>query len=104
MVTVDKYFKAFKIESIKNINSRELKRRFRILSLIAHPDTGGTSAKFRFVNDAYKYLLVLRKQYVKKESKKFFNDHFLFYGDGSIYDTKIGRWVKFKGKKINIKI
>ena len=104
MVTVDKYFKVFKIDSIKDISSKELKRRFRILSLKAHPDVGGSNGKFRFIKEAYKYLLVLRKQYVKIESRKFFNDDFLFYGNGSIYDIKKKRWLKFKGKKINIKV
>ena len=101
---IDKYFKIFKIENIKTMTLQELKRRFRILVKIAHPDRGGSPAKFRLVNDAYKYLTVLVKQHLKKESQKFFNNnHLFFYGDGSVFDTKKKRWSKIKGKIINIK-
>ena len=105
METVDKYFKAFKITSIKVITHQELKRRYRILARKYHPDTGGTAGQFRFVQDAYEYLVQLRDDFIKSQNKKFFNNKDLrFYGDGSVYNTKKSRWVKFKGQKINTKI
>lgn len=104
METVDKYFKAFKITSIKAITHQELKRRYRILARKYHPDAGGTAGQFRLIHDAYEYLVKLRDDFLKQQSKKFYNKkHLLFYGDGSIYNTKKGRWVKFKGKIINTK-
>ena len=104
METVDKYFRAFKIKSIKVITHQELKRRYRILSKKYHPDRGGTAGQFRFIHDAYEYLVKLRDDFLKQQSKKFYNKkHLLFYGDGSIYDTKKARWVKFKGQVINTK-
>lgn len=104
MVTVDKYFKAFKITSIKAITHQELKRRYRILARKYHPDTGGTAGQFRFVNEAYEYLVKLRDDFLKQQSKKFYkNKYLLFYSDGSVYNITKKRWVKFKGKVINTK-
>ena len=104
MVTVDKYFKAFKITSIKVITHQELKRRYRILVQKYHPDKGGTAGQFRFIQEAYEYLIKLRDDFLKQQSKKFYNKkNLLFYGDGSVYDTKKGRWVKFKGQIIKAK-
>lgn len=104
MATVDKYFKAFKITSIKVITHQELKRRYRILARKYHPDHGGTGGQFRFCTEAYKYLVSLRDDFLKQQSKKFYNKkHLLFYGDGSVYDTKKARWVKFKGQIIKTK-
>lgn len=105
MVIVDKYFRAFKIKHISEIDLREIKRRYKVLANKYHPDHGGTNDQFRFVHDAFTYLTNLRKDFEKKENKKFFrNKNLLFYGDGSVYDTKKGRWVKWKGKKINTKV
>ncbi len=104
IATTTTYFKAFKIKKISDITPKELTRRFRILALKYHPDRGGTSIKFTFVADAYSYLKKLMKEHIKKETKKFYNRDFLYYGDGSIYDTKKGRWVKLKGAKLKFDI
>jgi curved DNA-binding protein CbpA len=101
---MDKYFKVFKIEHISQIDLKEIKRRYKVLALKYHPDHGGTGGQFRFIHDAYTYLTELRKDFDKKESKKFFNKKFLFYGDGSVYDPKKGKWIKWKGNIINKKI
>jgi curved DNA-binding protein CbpA len=104
METVDKYFKAFKITSIKIITHQELKRRYRILSKKYHPDKGGTENQFRFVHDAYKYLINLRNDFIKQQNKKFYNNKdLIFYADGSIYSKSKKRWIKFRGQKINTK-
>lgn len=100
-VNTTKYFRAFKIKSAKEINRKELKRRYRILAMKYHPDKGGVEGQFRFINDAYQYILKLVKENEIIENKKFFNSkHLRFYPNGSIYDTKTKRWVKFRGKII----
>ena len=104
METVDKYFAAFKIKHIKDVDKKELKRRYRILVKKYHPDKGGNPATFRFITEAYNYLLELRIQLDNKESKKFFSSkHLVFYADGSVFNTKTNRWAKYKGRIINIK-
>lgn len=103
IVNTDKYFRVFKINNIKLIGRKELKRRWKILVKKYHPDKGGNPAHFRFVNDAYQYLLNLIIDHEKIENKKFFNKNFLFYGDGSIYDITKKSWVKLKGKRIKVK-
>lgn len=100
MDQISKYFYAFKISHIKEIDQKELKRRFRILAKKYHPDHGGTSAQFRFVNEAYRYLKKLREDFCLKESRKFFTKKYKFYSDGSIYDTRNKRWILYKGKNI----
>ena len=99
MVTAntDNYFRVFTIKDIKKISLKELKRRYRKLSLAYHPDIGGDQDKFVFIKEAYDYLEILVKQNINIDNKKFFNnDHLFFYGNGSIYDTKKGRWIKIK--------
>ena len=96
-MNTDIYFKIFEIEKIKTMTLRELKRRYGILAKKYHPDKGGNHNKMVLINDAYKYLIVLVRQNIKKQDKLFFNKNFLFYGDGSIYNKKKGRWVKVKG-------
>lgn len=97
----NKYLKAFKIKNISEISKIEIKRRYRILANKYHPDKGGNSNTFRFCHEAYQYLLKLREDFDKKESKKFFNKDFAYYADGSIYDIKNGKWLKFKGQIID---
>ena len=98
-MNTDTYFKIFKIEKIKTITLRELKRRYGILAKKYHPDRGGNHNKMVLINDAYKYLIVLVRQNIKKQDKLFFNNKYLiFYGDGSIYDKKKSRWIRL-GKK-----
>ena len=94
------YFRAFKISHIKDIDQKEIKRRYKILSKKYHPDMGGTNDQFRFVKDAYDYVLERRKEFENKETKKFFNNSFYFYGNGSIYSVKIKKWVRHKGLKV----
>jgi len=101
-MNTDKYFKIFKIKNISDINYYELKRRYRILVKKYHPDKGGSSSQFRLIQDSYEYILSLLKDLYKKENKKFFNDRYFYYGDGSIYDLKEKKWRKVKGKIINI--
>jgi DnaJ-class molecular chaperone len=107
MITIDTYFKVFKIKKIDDIDHIELKRRFRILVGKYHPDKKpyGNNEKFLLIHDAYEYLSERIKEYRKIESEKFFNnpDH-LHYGDGSIYSISKKRWLKFKGKIIDINI
>ena len=104
METVDKYFKVFKINSIKAITHQELKRRYRILVRKYHPDAGGTAGQFRLIHDAYEYLVSLRDDFLKIQNKKFYkNNYFLFYSDGSVYSITKKRWVRFKGQNINTK-
>jgi len=100
IANTNKYFKAFKIKKISDITPKELTGRYRILVKKYHPDKGGKAGQFTFIHDAYSYLKKLMKEYLKKENKKFFNKNFLYYGDGSIYDTKKGRWIKLKGMKL----
>jgi curved DNA-binding protein CbpA len=100
-MNTDKYFRIFKINKISDISMAELKRRYRILAMKYHPDKGGNSAKFVIIQDAYNYIKPLIERYQQIENRKFFNKKFLYYGDGSIYDTEKGRWIKLKGRKIN---
>lgn len=105
MVNTNQYFRAFQIKKVSDISLKELKRRYRILVKKYHPDKGGNAAKFRFVNDAYKYIEKLVIAHEKLQNNKFFNNkRYLFYGNGSVYDTQKGRWVKLKGVKINTNI
>lgn len=94
----DKYFRIFKIKSVSEISMQELKRRYRVLVNKYHPDKGGTDRQFCLVQDAYNYVLARLVEFIEKEQVKFYNKDFLYYGDGSIYDTKQGRWRKFGGK------
>ena len=89
METVDKYFAAFKIKHIKDVDKKELKRRYRILVKKYHPDKGGNPATFRFITEAYNYLLELRIQLDNKESKKFFssNDRFFSVSTSAVDET-----------------
>ena len=104
MANTDQYFRAFKIERVSDISLKELKRRYRILVKKYHPDHGGNAAKFRFVNDAYKYIEKLVMAHEKLQNDKFFNNNrYLFYSNGSVFDTVMNRWVKIKGAKINTK-
>lgn len=100
------YFKIFKIEAPEDIDPTELKRRFRILIQKYHPDKKphGNADNFRLIHDAYKYVEERIMEFRKKESVKFYNPNFVYYGDGSIYSIPEKRWVKIKDKKINIKI
>ena len=102
-VNINIYFEIFKIQTIEKITLKELKRRWRILLLKYHPDKpGGDGNKTILINDAYSYIVARRKEFEKKESKKFFNKNFYFYGDGSIYNLEKKRWIKFKGNIINV--
>ena len=103
-MNTDKYFQAFKIHDIKEISLKELHRRFRILAKKYHPDKGGTAAQFRFINDAYIYIKDRVKEYQKEDNKKFFNPNLYFYSDGSVYSKIKNRWVKVKGKKVDITV
>ena len=104
MVNTDQYFRVFKIKKVSDISLKELKRRYRILAKKYHPDLGGDSAKFRFVNDAFQYVEKLITAYEKLQNQKFFNKRYLFYNNGSVFDTKAKKWVKIKGRKINTNI
>lgn len=104
MINTDNYFKAFKIENIKTITRKELKKRYRILAFKYHPDHNhGVNANklFRFVNEAYEYLKTEVEVSIKKENLLFYNKDLRFYGN-SIYSVSKNRWVKVKGKKVNI--
>ncbi len=104
--TTDKYFKVFKIENknaLRKVSKAELKRRWRILVMKAHSDKGGNDGAFRFVNEAYHYLLDILEDFLKREDEKFKNPDLIFYGDGSVYDKKKCRWVKLKGQRLNVK-
>jgi len=99
------YFKIFKIEKISDVTPIELKRRYRILVQKYHPDKKpyGNANKFKIIQNSYEYLTVLMNEFIKKEDRKFFNNDFLYYNDGSIYSISKKRWVKIKGKIINTK-
>lgn len=106
-ITTNTYFKIFKIEKVSDIDLKELLRRYRILIHKYHPDHPpyGNHEKFILIQEAYEYLTTLIKEYRKKESIKFFNNpHYLFYSDGSVYSLSKKRFIKIKGKTINIKI
>ncbi len=103
MSNTDNYLKAFKIIDIKSMTLIELKRRYRILVKKHHPDMGGEARFFRFIQESYDYLKPLVSQHMAIELKKFYNTDFFFYSDGSLYDIKKKRWMKFKGKRIKIK-
>lgn len=105
MTTTSDYFKIFKIKKITDIDKEELKRRFRILVQKYHPDkpVHGSQRKFVLIQDAYAYLKREMESLSNKETKKFFNKRFSFYGT-SVFDNKTKRWVKIKGKRINIKV
>lgn len=102
-MNTDKYFKIFKIKSAKEISLDELKRRRRILSHKYHPDHGGTTKQFCLVTEAYNYILQRIIEFIESEQVKFYNEDFIYYGDGSIYDKKQKRWRKIKGKILPIK-
>lgn len=104
MINTDQYFRIFKINKISDISMIELKRRYRILAKKYHPDKGGNSAKFIIIQDAYNYIKPLIERYQQIENRKFFNKDFLYYSNGSIYDKKNRRWIKLKGRKINVNI
>ncbi len=56
-INTDTYFKIFKIEKIKTISLKELKRRYGILAKKFHPDRGGDHRKMVLINDAnYQYV------------------------------------------------
>jgi curved DNA-binding protein CbpA len=99
-ICLSDYFKLFEIKDIKEVSLKQLKSKYKALALQYHPDTGGTGYKFRFIKLAYDYLLHLKKQQIKKESKKFFNTHLRFYSKNSIYDTKKKRWIRVRGKDL----
>jgi DnaJ-class molecular chaperone len=103
-MNTDKYFKIFKIKRISDVSKNELKKRFRILAKKYHPDKGGKASNFILIQDAYKYLEKLMNDHIQKQNKKFFNQRYSFYNNGSVYDKKKKRWVKVKGKNIDIKI
>ncbi len=105
IVNTNTYLKIYKIKTIREISPQELKRRWRILIQKYHPDHKpyGDADKFRIVNNAYHYLVELKKDDIKKESKIFYNNKdLLFYGNGSVYSQIKKRWIKFKGQKINV--
>lgn len=102
-MNTDRYFKIFKIEKISDITPKELTRRFRILAKKYHPDHGGSAIQFSHIREAYSYLKKLMDEYLKKETRKFFNPDFIYYKNGSIYDTKKRRWIKVKGKIVDIR-
>lgn len=106
MIKSDVYFKIFKIEKISDITPKELKKRYRILVKKYHPDRKphGDSKKFRLIHNSYEFLKNEMKILIQKENKKFFNEDFFYYSDDSIYSISKKRWVKIKGKKINIKV
>ena len=55
--TIEKYKRLFQINiPLDKFSSNELKRRWKILVKKYHPDKGGNSEHFRFVQDAYSYL------------------------------------------------
>lgn len=101
----DTYFKIFQIKKISDIDSKELIRRFRILVKKYHPDMKphGNEEKFKLIYNAYKYLTDQMDEFIKIENQKFYNNDFLYYGDGSIFSISKKRWVKLKGKIINVK-
>ena len=90
----------FKVKDISKVTEDDLKLKYRRLSLKFHPDRGGKDSQFRFINEAYEYLLAERKKVKKKSQgirytvtpdKKFFH-----YGDGSIFDIEKNRWKRYK--------
>lgn len=103
-INTDKYFKIFKIQKISDISKSELKRRYRILVKKYHPDHGGNSTHFLFIQDAYNYLKTLVEQQEKIENKKFYNKKYIYYSNGSIFDTERNRWIKIKGKIVDVKV
>lgn len=103
MTNTDHYFKVFKIKKISDISKSELKRRYRILVKKYHPDHGGNAVHFRLIQESYEYLKNLVSQQERIDNKKFFNSKLRFYANGSVFDTQKNRWVKVKGRKINVK-
>jgi len=99
-VNTSDYFKLFKIKKIKEITLKQIKSTYKALALKHHPDHQGDVTKFRFIKDAYDYIVLLKKQELEKESKKFFNPDFRFYSKNSIYDIKKKRWIRVKGKNL----
>ena len=93
------YLRLFKIEDIAKHTEADLKRKFRVLALKFHPDKGGRADQFRYIQDAYAYLLHERQKIGKKnqgirytvtQDKKFYH-----YGDGSIFDIEKNRWKRY---------
>jgi DnaJ-class molecular chaperone len=65
---IERYKKLFQIGiPISEFSAKELKRRWKILNHKYHPDHGGKSEHFIFVQTAYKYL----KQFCSKEEVKY---------------------------------
>lgn len=114
------------LKTIAKFPLSELKSRFRKLAKANHSDRGGNDDDFRIVKEAYEFLKQYclkddRKDFKGIDFIKFGNDdgiwsvgeenfrkkqeyktkqkknRYLFYGDGSVYDTKTGRWVMWKG-------
>jgi len=100
--TTTDYYKIFKIEKISEITPKELIKRYRILSQKYHPDhkPHGDNEKFIAIGNAYDYLCEQMNVFLTKERVKFFNPDWLYYGDGSIYNPKKGRWIKLGGRII----
>lgn len=99
LMHTDKYFELFGIKKISEFkNKNQLIKTYRRLALKYHPDRGGNSSHFRFVNDAYEYLKCQLEVYLRREFKKFTNKKFHFYGDGSIYDIEKSRWLRLKNE------
>lgn len=103
MITIDTYYKIFKITDISVVSKKELKRRYRILVRKYHPDKGGTDDHFRLIQNAYEYLepKCQEKAEVKEQKKPQpklnpKKSRFLYYSDGSIYDVKKARWKQLR--------
>jgi curved DNA-binding protein CbpA len=93
------YYRLFKIEDIAKVTEIGLKRKYRSLVLKFHPDHGGSADQFRYILDAYAYLVHERQRASKKshgirytvtQDKKFYH-----YGDGSIFDIEKNRWKQY---------
>ncbi len=93
------YFRLFQVKDIAKVTEKGLKSRYRRLCLKFHPDHGGKPEQFRYVKEAYEYLLAERQKVGKKnqgirytvsEDNKFYH-----YGDGSIFDIEKNRWKQY---------
>lgn len=101
-LSTDGYFKLFGIKNVAELTKHELTRRYRRLALKYHPDKCNDSGvRFREIHKAYSYIGKLLSEFLKEDSKKFYNPEFHFYGDGSIYSIKEKRWIRLKGKDGN---
>jgi curved DNA-binding protein CbpA len=73
------------LEVSPNATEKEVKRQFRKLSMIHHPDRGGNKTKFNEILQAYQYISKLHSNLEKTTLNKNANEDFFKAMFGSKY-------------------